>query len=336
MHSMRWHHPLEPTVEKRDLQNALPHCCRHFFHPTRATLTRDGYDDFKWKSRNHRKQRHKALTPGQRPRRGKNLQHRFAHMSRLEYWNISWWVAMAFTTGSVIWVINGFFSFLPLVNSDVMISEAGLGWTAFVGATIFEAGSILGILEAWNREDAADFGWNFYLLHHKNTANDIGSGHPEKPSKQWIWFTMDTKYFHELGFLAAFFQLLAASVFWISGFTAIPGIYTAIIKHTGVLDGTFWTPQVVGGCGFIISSTLIMLEAQKAWYKPNVLSLGWQIGFWNFIGAIGFTLCGALGYGAQVSSGVSYQSSLSTFWGGWAFLIASVMQWYEAVNSVVE
>ncbi|KAG6873916.1 hypothetical protein C0995_009697 [Termitomyces sp. Mi166 len=224
--------------------------------------------------RNHRKQRHKALTPAQRPRSGKSLPHGLAHMTWLEYWNISWWVAMAFTTGSVVWVINGFFSFLALVYSDVVISEAGLGWTAFIGATIFEAGSILGVFEAWNRDDVANFGWNLYILHHKNTADgSSATGHPGKLSKQWIWFTTNTKYFHEL---------------------------------------------------------------EKAWYKPNLLSLGWHIGFWNFIGAIGFTLCGALGYGAQVSSGVNYPSSLSMFWGGWAFLIASVMQWYEAVNSVVE
>lgn len=55
---------------------------------------------------------------------------------------------------------------------------------------------------------------------------------------------------------------------------------------------------------------------------------------WNFIGAIGFTLCGALGYAAGASSGAEYQSNLSTFWGGWAFLIGSLLQWYESVNSV--
>lgn len=55
---------------------------------------------------------------------------------------------------------------------------------------------------------------------------------------------------------------------------------------------------------------------------------------WNLIGGIGFTLCGALGYAAEASSGAAYQSTLSTFWGGWAFLIGSVIQWYESVNSI--
>lgn len=53
------------------------------------------------------------------------------------------------------------------------------------------------------------------------------------------------------------------------------------------------------------------------------------VGFWNLIGALGFTLCGALGYSS--SSGAVYQSALSTFWGSWAFLIGSGIQICESV-----
>jgi hypothetical protein len=35
--------------------------------------------------------------------------------------------------------------------------------------------------------------------------------------KHWIWFTADTKYWRELGFLAGVIQLCAASIFWIAG-----------------------------------------------------------------------------------------------------------------------
>jgi hypothetical protein len=106
--------------------------------------------------------------------------------------------------------------------------------------------------------------------------------------------------------------------------------------------------------GLFVNSTdrtLIMLEAQTQWYKPNPLSIGWHVGsesmpfcflllvlnapeVWNFIGAVGFTLCGAVGYVANNSTGAAYQSALSTFWGGWAFLIGSVIQWFEAVNAL--
>jgi len=274
-------------------------------------------------------------------RHGDSLIQKFGHLRRIEYWNISWWVAVTFTLGSAVWVVNGFVAFLPLCNSSVSKLDTTNGWTAWIGATLFEFGAVFAMWEAWNREDVADFGWNVEKALHNLSRSDVENGavtlsdpKGKKPEKHWIWYSGDAKYWHEIGFLAAFIQFCGASIFWISGFTAIPTIQDAISPHTGLLDGIFWTPQVVGGSGFIISSALLMLEIQKKWYLPEPLLLGWQIGFWNFIGGIGFTLCGALGYAANVNSGVQYQSSLSTFWGGWAFLIGSTIQWYESVNSV--
>ncbi|KAF5383151.1 hypothetical protein D9615_005011 [Tricholomella constricta] len=168
----------------------------------------------------------------------------------------------SFTLGSIVWIINGFIVFLPNVTSHVAKSDSSIGWTAWVGATIFEIGSIFGILEAWNRDDVAEFGWNvhLHLLHSKPGLGDesppsllrgVEPDQPVKPETHWIWFSTDTRYFHELGFLAAFVQLWAATIFWISGWTALPSIQSEISKHTGVLDAVFWTPQVVGGFGFM-------------------------------------------------------------------------------------
>lgn len=33
-----------------------------------------------------------------------------------------------------------------------------------------------------------------------------------------------------------------------------------------------------------------MLETQPKWYVPAFGVLGWHIGFWNLIGALGFTV----------------------------------------------
>jgi len=106
---------------------------------------------------------------------------------------------------------------------------------------------------------------------------------------------------------------------------------------------------VIGGCGFIVSSAIIMLEVQHEWYLPNVLDIGWQgasisfpsnsspmpmlksisVGFWNLLGAFGFMLCGAFGYSTK--SGLVYESGLSTFWGSWAFLIGGFFQTWETL-----
>ena len=82
---------------------------------------------------------------------------------------------------------------------------------------------------------------------------------------------------------------------------------------------------------FGLFSTLFTLETQPKWYIPAPDVLGWHIGIWNLIGALGFTVSGALGP-AYASSGAQYQAALSTFWGSWAFLIGSVIQWYESLD----
>lgn len=79
--------------------------------------------------------------------------------------------------------------------------------------------------------------------------------------------------------------------------------------------------QVVGGTGFIISSWLFMLETQPNWHTPSPKTLGWHIGLWNLIGALGFTLCGALGFASGSSQACETASLWSTFIGSWAFLV---------------
>jgi len=183
--------------------------------------------------------------------------------------------------------------------------------------------------------------------HHGNKKNFVGKGKTseEKSSttdttrpdsnRTWTWFPtwheLTTHYIKEIGFLACLFQLLGATIFWISGFTALPSINTTLSHSQRALNGAFWAPQIIGGSGFIISGILFMLETQPKWYLPAPKVLGWHIGLWNLIGAIGFTLCGCLGP-ASANSKVEYESSLATFWGSWAFLIGSLIQWYESLD----
>ncbi|KAE9390303.1 hypothetical protein BT96DRAFT_1024605 [Gymnopus androsaceus JB14] len=329
----RWHLQLDPSLTIHSPNNPFS---GNFFHPTSSTIARkdpNSDEEFLWKSRDHRKNRHVKYNPNQdnESRQGSNLLVGLGHMFRIEYWNVSWWVAMSFTIGSVVWVVNGFYSFLPFVDLSVAKSTSAVGWTAWVGATIFEVGSVLGMLEAWNREDTANFGWGVRkALGHddpeaggnmatSNSSDTIPGSRSEsekeskpKPKRQWIWFSTDAKYWHEMGFLAAFAQFCGASIFWISGFTALPSIQNTIMTETGVLDGVFWTPQVIGGSGFVISATFIMLETQKRWYIPTPLSIGmagWSLEFywWNWVRALRCS---------------------------WVRCAGSVLQWYEAVNSV--
>lgn len=55
----------------------------------------------------------------------------------------------------------------------------------------------------------------------------------------------------------------------------IPNLATA--PPVAITDVFYWTPQVIGGCGFIIASLLLMVEVQKKWWLPNVTNLGWYV-----------------------------------------------------------
>lgn len=336
--------------------------------------------DFLWRSRDNRKGRHalqvaqaceataKYNVPGQTSSLRATGLGILRMVTVLPIWDVSYLIAITFTLGSIVWVINAFFVWLPLVRPETEfageILTAG-GITGFIGAMIFEVGSILLMFEAINENRSGCFGWALRNAlhnaheggisvepdlqecrhHHPNKRKLFGRSHQQVKAQSkdteaasgsertWQWFPsvadLRTHYLHELGFLACLFQFLGASIFWISGFTALPGIQNHLSQV--LLNCIYWLPQIIGGSGFIISSTLFMLETQSRWYRPAFSVLGWHIGFWNLIGALGFTLCGALGP-AYGNSGAAYEASLATFWGSWAFLIGSVIQWYESLD----
>lgn len=59
-----------------------------------------------------------------------------------------------------------------------------------------------------------------------------------------------------------------------------------------------------------MNSLLFTIETQPKWYIPAPKVLGWHIGFWNFIGGIGFT--------------VSYQSPI--------FRTSFLFQWHIRID----
>ena len=345
--------------------------------------------EFKWTSRNNRKGRHAIVyqpsddhnAPYMVPPAtscAKEILRGIGRMfTKYPIWDVSYLVAFVFTLGSVIWVINAMFALLPFTNPKSEFPGETLyggGISAFIGATVFEIGSVLLMFEAVNENRTGCFGWALEELydehfsdesaehgprtrifpdmkacthHHQNKGNFVGKPNLSEKSatsatsdptpegdKSWVWFPswneLKTHYFHDLGFLACSSQMFGATVFWISGFTALPGIYTALTTPAK-LNGAYWAPQVIGGMGFVVSGTLFMIETQKHWWLPAPTVLGWHIGVWNLIGGVGFTLCPIFGL-LGTKHWMLYQASVSTFWGSWAFLIGSAIQWYESLD----
>ncbi|KFY19538.1 hypothetical protein V493_07916, partial [Pseudogymnoascus sp. VKM F-4281 (FW-2241)] len=379
---------LNPTAKRRPIAQPStrpvapsPDDGRPPVQPPRSTTEADGSQRVQdahhlWRSRDNRKGRHaiavspaaegQFIAPPSTNTRRPILHNLWRMLTYYPIWDVSYLVAQWFTWGSVVWVINSFFVWLPSVRpSSTFPGEAtnAGGITAFIGATIFEIGSVFLMIEAVNENRTQCFGWAFEetlerngLLrlrpsnencthHHPNKKNlvgnrkvpigeDVTSDKPSAPKKfpeadvldTWVWFPsaheLRAHYIREIGFLACLAQYIAATIFWISGFTALPSIQSSLSQ--GAIDGAYWAPQVIGGTGFIISSLLFMLETQSAWWRPAPRTLGWWVGAWNLVGSVGFTMSGAFGYW-RGSKG-EYQAGLATFWGSWAFLIGSVVQ----------
>ena len=381
------------TIHESNLQHSTSRVTGpfSFFNPTAAhvhgtkatSVSSVKGAAFKWSSRNNRKGRHGLAlsptldasdtpTPKSTSSVGEILKGIRKMFTKFPIYDVSYLVATTFTLGSIVWIINAFFSFLPYTDPSTEFSTEvlyGGGITAFIGATIFEIGSVLLMIEAVNENRAECFGWAVEQLfdevggkaenaaqikrvecnhHHANKWNFVGrgpsgsktlesgasdsSGSPQiKPQGQkvqgmgWRWFPswkeLRTHYLRDIGFLACSSQMFGATIFWIAGFTALPGIY----NHLDVAEtnGVYWTPQVIGGTGFVVSGILFMIETQKKWYMPAPKVLGWHIGLWNFIGGVGFTLCPIFGFS---SINIGFQAACSTFWGSWAFMIGSTVQ----------
>jgi hypothetical protein len=160
---------VELSLEHNRVTGPLP-----FLQPTKAHFRHDARPDvrFKWTSRNNRKGRHaivvapttdsKRTTPRLTASPRSIARNIWRMLTYYPVWDISFDVAYVFTIGSVIWVINAFFVWLPLVRPDSEFGNEELyggGITAFIGATVFEFGSFLLMAEAINENRTGCFGW---------------------------------------------------------------------------------------------------------------------------------------------------------------------------------
>lgn len=323
--------------------------------PDDAPLTGDSGDvQYQWRSRDNRKGRHTLVVPPGHPlarSRFQMLMTGIGHMfTTAPYWDVSWWVAVLFTIGSLIFIACALFYWLPLAYPSTEFpheaATAG-GVTAFVGATLFQFGAILLVFEAVNENQTGCFGWAVEGLllkadpdecehHHqwprrRKQGREIGRSETQQ-ARTWTWWPswkeLTTHYIHEVGFVANITLSIGATIFYVSGILALPGVYDKLSQ--GVLWGVYWLTYLVGGILFVVSSGLIMLETQEHWWKPAFHVLGWHIGLWNMIGSVGWTLSAAFGYCS--ASWCEYQSDLTLLWASVAFTIGSVILWFESVQ----
>ncbi|TWU74010.1 hypothetical protein ED733_000374 [Metarhizium rileyi] len=77
------------------------------------------------------------------------------------YWDVSWLIGVSFTIGCLLFVASGLFCWLPIAYPETAFPQEKLvagGVSAFLGATLFQIGAVLLILESYNDSAETKFG----------------------------------------------------------------------------------------------------------------------------------------------------------------------------------
>ncbi|KAF4553766.1 Hypothetical protein D9617_6g094990 [Elsinoe fawcettii] len=136
----------------------------------------------------------------------------------------------------------------------------------------------------------------------------------------------------QLAFVSAMINLLASLLYFPSTILALPPLVKHLSPHT-IRYGN-WLVQAISSFGMWLSSLLLVREVQTRWWVPAWGIVGWWISSLNVAGGFGFLVSGILGFVAfpEVDGWLYWASMLGNLIGCWAFLVASVLQWYEATE----
>ena len=315
--------PHEWQIEnKYKAHNLFDHTVYYLRHPLTNRVVR-------WNSRDHRKGKiAKIVNYGSLPRHS-------IHYQYIQISNISWWVSVLFTLGSIWWLFNGIFIFhLPLPNiSDNMQVGAYFG---LAGGITFLLGGYAMYLEALNISNRNILGHHQQLLH-ANSCSTEEDNLLDHKSYQWRWYGNGD--FKDLGYTAAVLQFIGTIIFGIGPITGIPNVLpdqSSDPNYSALWIVLYWLPQVIGATFLTLSSYCIMIETQSHWYKIRPFSsIGWHVGFWNIIGSVGFLMSGAFGCALPGFENVIfiYGVALTTYIGSYAFLLGSVLQYLELIKT---
>ena len=85
-------------------------------------------------------------------------------------------------------------------------------------------------------------------FHHRCRKSHVEADCAKQHDEPWLWVGAR---WNEIGYDASVIQAFAATIFWISTYTGIPGVID--MNNLALTNGIFWVPQIIGGTGFIIS-----------------------------------------------------------------------------------
>ncbi len=190
----------------------------------------------------------------------------------LSFWapgRITWWVAVSFVLGSVLFIVG---SGTPLLKDVLGENLANLiaDWSYFIGATLFTGAIYLQILETINTDPNP-------------------SKARRRSGENFRWFAWQPD---RLGFMAVFILFIGSLLFNFETSVALLGLSGK--------SGISWllsVPSFLGATLFVVSTYMQVVETCHRYWCLKLRGISWWSAALNLFGSVGFVVGAFFGFG---------------------------------------
>lgn len=214
---------------------------------------------------------------------GVNLRRRLFRPWYYKLKSLPMWVGIMFLIGSIIFTIGSALSYVPSVANSYVLYQALIGWPFFVGSIFYTVGAYVRILEVLNAPPVHPM-----LSDEDSVRLSVDILERRKIRffgwEPWRW-----------DFLGALIQQIGACLYNINCFVGNGNkAFTLSFYETQFV---LWLPDTLGSVCFVVSSYFFIVEYGHRWWTWDPRNLLYWTVLCNFMGAIGFLLNGAFGFG---------------------------------------
>lgn len=249
----------------------------------------------------------------------------FARMFTTFPWrDANYTAAIAFVVGSAFFLVNAFMGLFAVVAPETDFpneAELAIPLTTLVGVLLFLVGGTLVVPVTWNADQGT-----LEAGRARDVAVRVLSYRPALlGSSAWVWCPSRAQLpalLKTVPFQAALTQVAGAAVLCIAVVGGWPGVI-APDNITGLRLFLFG-PLTVGGALFFYAYLRITVWLQHRWWKPRPGSAAWEAAFFTMIGSLNFAIAGLVSFKEDILT-----ATITTFVGSIAFLIGSVISWYD-------
>lgn len=262
-----------------------------------------------WELRRHRKGLGPESPSGQAAQQADRAAEPGTWRKWLGVWaphRISWWVAVTFAVGSVLFIAGALASLVPTLFGGTQTAGYVGALSNWAGALIFTVSIYLWLLEGINADD------------------EIGAQSSDQPRQGFAWIAWQPR---RLEFLAPLLFLIGSLLFNVETTLAVGAELT-----------WFKLPQLgnwmalIGALLFLVPSYLQLVEVSHGFGSWQPHKISWWVVVSFILGSVGFVVAGVFGFGPGVSSPGHLLETLGLLQGAVFFLIGSYLMLPELVS----